>query len=376
MNEDWGVYVHVPWCRVRCPYCAFYVQPDRDANWPRWTEGIIAEYEMRKHRFPGRPSTVYLGGGTPSRLPIDDLEHLRRSIDLAPDGEFTAEANPEDVDEQWLSGAIAAGVNRVSLGIQTFNTRFARLLNRAHSVDQAREVASMVSGAGLQSWSVDVIFALPDQTLADLEVDIAEILAIEPPHVSLYGLTIEPGTPFERARDLGRLKPLDDELWRQMYDTLVSRLEAAGLHRYEVSNFARTGHQSRHNRGYWRGHPYMGLGPSAHGFRPDGSRYSNVKDARAYGTIDDPTEYEESPSRIEADTDLLISALRSVEGIQLSALTTNIRPSAIDDLVRGGLLSRDGDRLALTPEGFPIADAVMNRLVEALQVPNGVEKDS
>ena len=363
----WGIYVHVPWCRVRCPYCAFYVQPDRDAAWGSWADAVLREYALRVPHFGERAHTLYFGGGTPSRVPTADLARLGRAIDRVPGAEVTAEANPEDVDAAWLDGAMEAGVNRISLGIQTFNAAFARLLNRAHSVDRAKSVAATVAGAGLRSWSVDVIFALPGQTLEDLRVDIDRILEIEPPHVSLYGLTIEPGTPFERARERGALVPTTDELWREMYDTLVTRLEAAGLARYEVSNFAKSGHRSVHNAGYWEGRPYMGLGPSAHGLCPDGSRYVNISDAAGYPNCADPTGSIDRPTPRQVASDRLLSGLRSTAGIALDQLAVPIRPEPVEALVRSGLLEQRGDQIALTYEGFPIADAIVGRLVEALQ---------
>lgn len=365
--RGWGIYVHVPWCRVRCPYCAFYVEPDRDADWPGWTGGILREYNARIGDFEVGARTLFIGGGTPSLLPVADLATLVANIALEPGAEVSIEANPEDVDRGWLDAAITAGANRLSLGIQTFNPNFARLLNRAHSVKQAREVAEMVAQTDLKSWSVDLIFGLPGQSLADLHVDIDHVLATGAPHVSLYGLTIEPGTPFERARDRGTLIPASDELWRAMYDALVERLEAAGLHRYEVSNFARPGHRSRHNASYWQGMPYMGLGPSAHGFLPDGRRYVNIRNATGYSQLARPTDTIERPTPTQAAADRIISGLRAVEGIVVDDLPVAIRPGTIDMLVQGGVLSRSGERIALTPAGFPIADAVVNRLVEALQ---------
>ena len=366
-TASWGIYVHVPWCRVRCPYCAFYVEPDRDAGWGRWADAILREYRWRLPHFGGLARSLYIGGGTPSRMPVDDLERLCTGIAVQPGAEITAEANPEDIDATWLDGAIAAGVTRISLGVQTFNPRFARLLNRAHSVTQAREVARAVGRSDLRSWSVDLMFALPGQTLEDLHLDIDRILEVEPPHVSLYGLTFEPGTPFERARQSGKLVPASDDTWRQMYDALVRRLEDDGLQRYEVSNFARPGHRSVHNASYWEGAPYMGLGPSAHGHRPDGARYVNLADAAGYGAAEDPTASLERPSPHEAAADHLICGLRSTEGIDLDRLAVPVRGQVVEDLVRGGVLQHRAGRIALTHEGFPIADAVVHRLVDALQ---------
>ncbi|MCA9573431.1 MAG: coproporphyrinogen III oxidase family protein, partial [Myxococcales bacterium] len=221
--------------------------------------------------FTGDPATLYIGGGTPSRLSADTLLGLVETVG-APD--VTVEANPEDLEPEWLEALVAGGVSRVSLGVQSTVPRFARRLGRAHV--PAGPAIERLRGSGLDSWSVDLIFGLPGQTLADLVADLEALLAHEPPHVSLYGLTIEPGTGFARLEARGREMEPDADVWRSMYDHLVERLEAAGLHRYEVSNFARNGHRSAHNALYWQGAPYLAVGPGAHGFAPDGRRWVNA----------------------------------------------------------------------------------------------------
>lgn len=380
---SFGLYVHIPWCRRRCPYCAFYVEVDRQTPWPAFVDAVLREHALRSPEFATETTgveatSVFLGGGTPSRLPPASLSRLLAGLPRLAGAEVTAEANPEDVTPEWLDAAVSAGVNRLSVGVQTFDPRFAHLLNRACSVADAQETVRRIAAAGLHSWSIDVIFGLPGQSLADLDADLDRLLATEPPHVSLYGLTIEPGTPFERAHDRGKLDPADEDLWRAMYDRLVERLRAAGLERYEVSNFARPGHRSVHNRLYWTDQPYLGLGPSAHGYAPDGRRWRNIPDVAAYLVQPDPTIEEERPVGRDRALDLLVSALRHVDGVDRGHLarTTGHLPDdrVVDGLVREGLLVRDGDRIALTDAGFPVADGLAVRLADALVPVGGPSK--
>jgi len=366
----WGTYVHVPWCRRRCPYCAFYVEADRDVDWAGFVHRVLREHHDRRRAFEGTASTVFLGGGTPSRMPTDALHTLLDGLAPAPDAEVTAECNPEDCTPAWLDGAITAGVNRVSLGLQTFQPRFARLLNRACSVDDARDTARRLAAAPLNSWSLDLIFALPGQTLADVDADLDAIAEVAPPHVALYGLTYEPGTPFDRARERGKLTALPDDTWRTMYDHIVARLRAMGIDRYEVSNFARPGHRSAHNQGYWSDQPYLGVGPSAHGYLPDGTRYHNVRDVVRYLADDDCTATVERPTPTEAATDHLVSVLRGVGGVNLDRLArrTGLCPPSgvVQRLCIEGLLTQHGAQIALTDAGFPVADAVIAHLADRL----------
>ncbi len=368
-KQPYGVYVHVPWCRRRCPYCAFYVEVDRDVPWDRFVDALLRERTLRASAFDGLASTLFLGGGTPSRMPPEHLARLLAGLPHTDDAEITLETNPEDVDATFLAAVRAAGVTRISLGVQTLDPRFAHLLNRSCTVDRAAEVLEQVRGAGFASWSVDLIFGLPDQSPDDVLADLERLLAAEPPHVSLYGLTIEPGTPFERAVQRGTFAPADAETWRTMYDRIVERLASAGIERYEVSNFAKEGHRSRHNRLYWTDAPYVGLGPSAHGYRPDGSRYANVRDAVAYLDRPDPTSEDERPTPKQAALDLLISALRSADGVPRSLLTRlGLAPDErlVRALVEANLLLDDPAALRLAHDGFALADGLAERLWDGL----------
>lgn len=379
---SFGVYVHVPWCRTRCPYCAFNVFPDREARWEAWAEGVQLEWAERAPAFlrgpEDRAHSLYFGGGTPSLAPP---ELLARIVDLVPgveEMEVTLEANPGSLGEPQVRAWQAAGVNRVSVGIQTFNPRFAHLLNRGHTVAQARALGELVAGAGFRSWSVDVIFALPGQSAADVEEDLRAILALEPPHVSLYGLTFEPGTPFGRAAEQGRMLPPDADLWRAQYDRVVDTLEEGGWERYEVSNFARPGHRSVHNEAVWRGGHYAGLGPGAHGYEPSGHRTVNTADVAAWR--DAWTASRELPTRAEAAIDLILSTLRHRDGLSLAELAAStghtLRAEVLAPLLAPPdhaprLLERHGEHLRLTRDGFPLADGVVSRVVDALSLPGG-----
>lgn len=377
MGEGFGVYVHAPWCRTRCPYCAFNVYPDREARWERWAEGVVADWEGQRARFVGAAGTaahsVYFGGGTPSLAPP---ELIRQILDVLPcqeGAEITLEANPGDLSEARIEAWRALGVTRLSLGLQTFNPDFAHLLNRGHTARQSRALAERVARAGLRSWSLDLIFALPGQSLDDLRVDLDEMLALEPPHASLYGLTFEEGTPFGRAAASGRMSAPDPDLWRAMYDGVTEALEAAGLERYEVSNFARPGHRAVHNEAVWRGGFYAGLGPGAHGYEPSGHRTVNTMSPEAWLSV--PSETRALPTPAEAAADFVLSTLRHRDGLPLAELTARtgyaVRLERLAPLLRpsGGhapLLTHDGRSLRLTRAGFPVADGLVERVVDAL----------
>lgn len=365
---DWGVYVHVPWCRARCPYCAFAVVPQAGpVDGGPFTDHVLRHLRDRRDPFPGDPATLFFGGGTPSRLPVRDLARIVAAV--GPRGEVSVEANPEDVDDAWLSGVVRAGVGRISLGVQSFEPARAKRLGRARSSAVAREAVRRVADA-VPTFSVDLMFAVPGEGADPLRRDLDTALDLGVPHVSLYGLTLEEGTRFHRAAARGALPPVDPDAWRATYDGAVAHLRAAGVHRYEVSNFARPGHESAHNRLYWSDAPYLGLGPSAHGYLPDGRRTVEVADLDAWLATPDGTASAERPPPASAATDLLVSALRSVEGVDLARLRDRtglaVPAAAIDALVAGGLLRREGPRVALTDDGFPVCDAVVAHLADRL----------
>lgn len=374
MTTPWGVYVHVPWCRVRCPYCAFHVVPDRPGA-PLPAEAYVDRVlALRRRRaadgFAGAPHTIYLGGGTPSRLPDAALTRLLSGLDPSGAVEVTLEANPEDVDAARIARWRDAGVTRLSLGVQTLQPALARRLGRAHTPADARAALDRVAGSALATWSVDLMFALPGQSPDDLDADLDALTTWSPPHVSLYGLTYEPGTAFARARDRGTFAELDEDAWSAQLDRLEAWLREHGLDRYEISNAARPGHEGRHNQGYWTDRPYLGLGPSAHSYAPDGRRWVEREDTAAWLAADEPRGPIERPDARARATERLLSGLRGRDGLALAPLiaATGLQPAParVRPLVAGGLLVDDPGRLALTPRGMRLADGVIARLVDAL----------
>jgi len=365
----WGIYLHIPWCRTRCPYCAFNVEVHRPPPFVTYTDALLSQWNSLCTEFSGRASSLYFGGGTPSLHPVAEVRRLVDALRPEDDAEVTLEANPGTVDPALLTGLLHAGINRLSLGIQTFQDQHARFLNRAHSVRDAVALVEIVRRAGFSSWSADLMFALPHQTLDDFQADLDTLLAHEPPHVSLYGLTAEPGTPYTRALKAGRFPPQDEGLWAEMYQLAVETLETADLHRYEVSNFARPGHRSRHNSLYWRAHPYAGLGAGAHGWLPDGRR--TIGQISSADFISSPNRFseEETPGARDAATDLILCTLRHVDGIErkrLRDLGLDITAEALRPWIKGGLLEDDGLNLRLGTAGWTVADALVLRISNAL----------
>lgn len=371
--ESWGIYVHVPWCSRRCPYCAFYVEVDRGQDQRPYLGALIREHTARLPEFSplGSPATLFFGGGTPSRLQPELIAELIEVLRPAPGAEISLEANPEDLDPRRLAALREAGITRLSVGLQTLNPAFARLLNRNSTVHQARASLARVAEAGFSSFSVDLMFALPGQSLADVELELDALQEIDPPHVALYGLTYEPGTPFTRARERGTFREIDDETWREMYELIAERLRDHGLRRYEISNYARPGHESRHNQLYWTDRPYLGLGPSAHSYGPSGERWHNIADLEAYTRAADPTQARERPTPTEAATDRLLSGLRSSQGLSLASVEVHgvrLDRAEVSRLRAAGLLEPGPDRLILTDSGVGVADAIAAHLSAAVSI--------
>lgn len=267
------VYVHVPFCARRCSYCDFSIAVRRDVPWRTFADAIGRELAIRGEA-PRAVETLYLGGGTPSHLGGDGvarlLDQLRVTCAPTPTAEITLEANPEDVTPDHARAWAAAGINRVSLGVQSFDDAVLRWMHRVHDAAAVPRAVDTLREAGITDLSVDLIFAVPADLARDWNRDLAQALALDPTHVSLYGLTIETGTPLGRWTARGAVREAPEEAYEAQFLAAHSTLTAGGFEHYEVSNYGRPGHRARHNSAYWQGVPYLGLGPSAHGF--DGVR--------------------------------------------------------------------------------------------------------
>lgn len=267
------LYMHVPFCRQKCRYCDFPSWAGREAWMPAYVTAMLQEVaHARKALGPQPISTVFLGGGTPSVLPAEELRRLLRGVmeqfPLEPGAEFTSEANPGTLTEAWLDTAVSLGVNRLSLGMQAAQAPLLRTLGRIHTLEQVREAVDLARQAGVKNLSLDLMFGLPGQTLADWAETLEAALDLAPEHLSCYGLIPEEGTPLGEAIHRDEVTLPSEEEERAMYDMALQRLHQAGFMQYEISNFARPGYACAHNLGYWRQVPYLGLGVGAASMLP------------------------------------------------------------------------------------------------------------
>jgi oxygen-independent coproporphyrinogen III oxidase len=386
-TEPLGLYVHIPYCLSRCPYCDFNTYAVR--SWPEdeYAEALrceLAAYAQTEPFAGRRVGTVFFGGGTPSLFRpatiASLLEHAEKCCGVAADAEITLEANPGTGDEARLADFRAAGVNRLSLGVQSFDDASLQKLGRHHSAADSLLALRSARAAGFDNLSLDLIYAIPGQDVAGCERDVAAAIEIAPEHVSAYGLTYEKGTPLERDRAAGRVVPVEEEVELAMYATARERLGAAGYTHYEISNYARPGRIARHNRAYWRGVSYLGLGAGAHSFAARsstgpgwGSRWSNVRDPNAYAARAKATGTavadREELTRSQAMGEACWLGLRQREGLLASEFSERFGESLEEvypqtgALIDEGLLAWRGERLALTDRGLELADSVFATLM-------------
>jgi oxygen-independent coproporphyrinogen-3 oxidase len=361
------VYVHVPFCARRCSYCDFAIAVRREVPVRQYVDALRTELELRGPNTPQDVDTIYLGGGTPSLLGVDGLHEvlalLRRHFTKAPNAEVTIEVNPEDVDETAAAAWRAAGVTRVSLGVQSFEPRVLTWMHRVHNAETARGAASVVSTAGFASWSLDLIFALPEELQRDWRRDLDEALALQPPHVSVYGLTVESHTPLARWIERGANSDVSENRYEAEFLDAHARFAPAGIEHYEVSNYARPGHASRHNAAYWREVPYIGLGPSAHSF--DGrERRWNTREYQAWLTHlaagSDPVGGSEVLTDEQRALEHAYLGLRTSNGLRVDEVPSEI----VEKWREQGWAQPDGDplRVRLTPRGWLRLDALVSAL--------------
>lgn len=373
-----SLYLHIPFCVVKCGYCDFnsYVVED-EAPLDAFLQGI--ETELARTALPDPPTSVFLGGGTPSYLDEARLERLfailHGHFDLAAIDEVTMEANPESVSAAKARIARAAGVNRVSLGAQTFDPAGLRFLDRAHDGDQTRAAVEAMRNSDFENLSLDLMFGLPDQPLEAWQRDLDAALELSPDHLSCYNLTYEPGTRLTRDMKRGAVIPNPPEVDRDMFTTTRDVLGDAGFRAYEISNFAGRGGPCRHNEHYWKQGDYVGIGPGAATHR-QGVRWTNLKPLDAWGAA----LRNGTPAAGEAETlsprqrvaEALWLGIRREPGVDLDALAARLGPThadhfapELDSLCRQGLLERHGPRVALTARGLLVADSIGERLLTA-----------
>jgi len=365
-----GLYVHVPFCLRKCRYCDFYSVPATPAWIARYAQAVCAE--LRWHA-PCRPAaTVYIGGGTPTVLPIPALTSVLCALApiTARDAEFTVEANPASADEAKLQILRRYGVNRLSLGAQSFHADDLAFLGRMHGPSDIMQSVATARRAGFENISLDLIYALPRQTVDGWRDCLRRAVDLGVEHLSCYALTYEPGTPLARLRDQGRIRPCDESLEADLFEMSIDALAGAGYEHYEISNFARPGMRCRANVGYWENREYLGFGPSAVSYLA-GVRSKNVADVQAYAAW-----MEQDPASVVVEREQLTPIPRACEtAIQMLRLTEGIRPDLfqrltgfdphelfaepIERFVASGLLIATPKRICLTRPGLLLANRVM-----------------
>ena len=369
------LYLHVPFCVRRCSYCDFAVDVVRRAPVEAWLDAISAELALlaatETWAWPLRLRTVYVGGGTPSLLGAGAMEALRRRLEpyvrLSEDVEWTVEANPESFDEAVARGWREAGVNRLSLGAQTFHEGALRWMGRLHGPEGAVRAVEVARRAGIENVSIDLIFGLPTRLGRDWGADLSRVLELDLPHISLYGLTAEPATPLGRWVREGREVLADEEAYAAEYLLAAERLVAAGYVHYEVSNFARPGRESRHNSAYWTGEAYLGLGPSAHSYLPPERRW-NLRDWAAYRSAlaegRSPVDSRETVEGAALELERTWLALRTRAGLERAGWTAS-QESLVESWVDRGWAEYTAGGVRLTPAGWLLLDRLAVEFDEA-----------
>ncbi len=361
------LYIHIPFCARICPYCAFYKERADPAQTQRFCDALLRELEMLANEYEIAAETIFFGGGTPTALSTSQLEHLlggfRRHLDLSPLTEWTMEANPGSVSSRKAALLQQLGVTRVSLGVQSWDNDLLGLLGREHNSAQAEESFHILRQAGLTNVNIDLMFGLPGQSLAQWEATLERTIALRPEHVSAYCLTYEEDTEFFLRHARGELQQ-DDANDARFFEAAMRILEGGGYRQYEISNYALPGYESTHNRGYWSGDEYLGLGPSAFSTVGD-MRWQNVCDYRSYSDrilADESaiTSNEFLPAKTKRAEQIALG-LRTREGVPAEWLTD--WPNECKEFAALDLVRKENDRFVLTNKGRLLADTVAAALM-------------
>lgn len=372
-----GLYIHIPFCKSRCVYCGFYSTTLISLS-ERYVDALCREMDLRCDFLTqnDRIKTVYLGGGTPSQLSPEQLRRLFLYIykvyDVADDAEITMECNPDDVTPEYAAFLYGLGVNRVSMGAQSFDNGRLWFIRRRHTAEQVGIAMDVIRKEGIANISIDLMFGFPGETLEEWDKDISCALSLFPQHISAYSLMFEEGTPLYRMLEKGDVEEVDEDLSLAMYNELVDRLSDAGYEHYEISNFARPGYRSRHNSSYWSGVPYIGIGAAAHSFNVL-SRQWNISDVNEYissigkGIVPCEKEILDTPTRYD---DTVMTALRTCEGVDINQIKQTFGKEYHEYLIKNaqkhmdnGVLEIKTGRLRITRKGLFISDGIMSDLM-------------
>ena len=379
MKRDWGIYVHIPFCRKKCLYCDFASFAGAEEEIPSYMDALCRELKMvlpKATNLYGAPQTLYIGGGTPSLLPIREIEKVfLATYEFAPRenfSEITVEGNPESLTSEKLAAYREFGANRLSVGVQSFNDRLLQIIGRVHSGKDAVLAVENAKQAGFFNISVDIIYALPEETLKDLKRDLATAAGLNIPHISVYGLTAEEGTPLHKRLQKGEIMLPSEDDEEAMYDLVANFLPSRGFNRYEVSNYAKPGFESKHNSLYWRYAPYAGAGLSASGFLL-GERYKNTSDLTEYVeklSRGESVGEKEPRSQKDAIFEFVFLGLRTSNGVSKEGFQKefdieleSLYGKKIESLARQNLVVSDSKSLRLTKPGVKIGNMIFAEFI-------------
>ncbi len=372
-----SLYIHIPFCIRKCPYCGFYSTEYTEQGGNDYLDALRVEASGYRDAFRDRVfGTVYLGGGTPTALSPEQMNGLigtvRDHFRVAPDAEWTVEANPNTALFRQLASMRDAGINRLSLGVQSFSDRVLRTLGRLHSAEEAAEAFRTARSAGFRNIGIDLIYGVPGQSEEEWDRTLDRALSLQPEHISVYSLSLDEGSRFRKDADAGRFVLPGDDLAATMYEQAVEKLDRAGYTRYELSNFALPGNACRHNMNYWERGEYLGLGPGAWSFL-DSRRYHDVADVRAYSARMKAglsvITGEEAVDFLQAANEAMMLGLRTSRGVDLAGFGRDFGRDSVTQLLRkaaplmqAGLLVEDDGRIRLAGSGFLLANEALARL--------------
>lgn len=362
------VYIHVPFCVKKCGYCSFYSTTYSETEAEKYIPALKQEINLYRQKYELKPKTIYFGGGTPSLLKADAVRSIINRIGFSEETEITLEANPSSVTQDYAYQLAKAGINRVSMGVQSMQQKELELLGRIHDVQQVKDALGFLRKAGIGNISLDLIYGLPDQKMEDLEYSLNELIALMPQHISTYCLSLEEDVPLFRLKN----QIPDDEVVADFYEFIRNRLLRAGFEQYEISNFARIGKESKHNSSYWEDKPYLGLGPAAAGY-VDGKRYNNPSSLEEYNQqITDEVilpDFEEL-SAAEHESEYIFLQLRKCSGIDLEKFMHTFMHTFVDKYVdkiekyiKLGLMKVENGHCFLTPKAYFISNQIMSEFV-------------
>lgn len=369
-----GIYIHIPFCTKACHYCDFHFSTDLSSN-ERMINAIITEIVLRKNEITESIQTIYFGGGTPSILSNKQLEKLIQTIKnnylVSDDSEITLEANPDDIQDQSLLGWKEIGINRLSIGIQSFLEKDLVWMNRSHSVEQALNAISLARKFGFKNITIDLIYGIPDLTASEWESNLQMAIDLNPEHISAYCLTIEPKTVFGHRFKKGEMLPINDENASEQFIFMRKKLAEAGVIQYEVSNFSKPGFESKHNSSYWAGKKYLGFGPSAHSYDGKNRRWNLSNNSIYMKGIEDGVDYFEEEELSEKDkmNETIMISLRTIKGIDLVNFENHFQSEKKMELINKAIkyvntrhLTVNSNKIAATEDGLLLIDKIATDL--------------